>query len=88
MTQQRTTSSSNEGSVALACEETFAPLPELSDAEVMERNRARLGYRAAKRAFDIAFSAVVLAALMVPGLVLALAISLAGGPCAYSNSAA
>ncbi|MBS6974889.1 sugar transferase [Gordonibacter urolithinfaciens] len=82
MTQQKTTSSSNEGSVALACEETFAPLPELSDAEVTKRNRARLGYRAAKRAFDIAFSAVVLAALMVPGLVLALAISLdsPGGP--------
>lgn len=48
----------------------------------MERNRARLIYRAAKRTFDIAFSAVVLAVLLVPGLALALVISLdsPGGP--------
>ena len=55
----------------------FSAMQSIKDAE-----RGRLGYRVAKRAFDIAFSACVLAAGLVPGLVLAAVICLdsPGGP--------
>ena len=43
---------------------------------VKDWDRTRLGYRAVKRAFDIAFSGCVLAAIAVPSLVLAAAIRL------------
>lgn len=43
---------------------------------VMDWDRTRLGYRAIKRAFDIAFSGCVLAVIAVPSLVLAAAIRL------------
>ena len=43
---------------------------------VKDWNRTRLGYRAIKRAFDIAFSGCVLAVIAVPSLVLAAAIRL------------
>lgn len=43
---------------------------------IMDWDRSRLAYRAAKRAFDIAFSGCVLAIIAVPSLVLAAAIRL------------
>lgn len=43
---------------------------------VKDWDRTRLGYRAIKRAFDIAFSGCVLAVIAVPSLVLAVAIRL------------
>ena len=43
---------------------------------VKDWDRTRLGYRAVKRAFDIAFSGCVLAVIAVPSLVLAAAIRL------------
>lgn len=41
---------------------------------IMEWDRSRLAYRAVKRAFDIVFSGVVLAVIVIPSLVLAAAI--------------
>ena len=43
---------------------------------IMDWDRSRLAYRAVKRAFDIVFSGVVLAAIAIPGLILAAAIRL------------
>ena len=43
---------------------------------VKDWDRTRLGYRAAKRAFDIVFSGLVLAVIAIPSLVLAAAIRL------------
>lgn len=43
---------------------------------IMDWDRSRLAYRAAKRAFDIVFSGCVLAVIAVPSLVLAAAIRL------------
>ena len=46
------------------------------DSAVMARNARRRGYRAAKRAFDVAFSGIVCLAALVPGAVLCAAICL------------
>lgn len=43
---------------------------------IMDWDRSRLAYRAAKRAFDIVFSGVVLVAIAIPSLILAAAIRL------------
>ena len=43
---------------------------------IMDWDRSRLAYRAVKRAFDIVFSGVVLAAIAIPSLILAAAIRL------------
>ena len=50
--------------------------PLYSTERIMARERGRLGYRAAKRAFDVAFSLCVIALALVPGALLALAIRL------------
>lgn len=52
-------------------------LPRFSAMQsVKDLDRSRVGYRVAKRAFDIAFSACVIAVGLVPGLLLAAAIRL------------
>lgn len=43
---------------------------------IMDWDNSRLAYRTVKRAFDIVFSGVVLAAIAIPGLILAAAIRL------------
>ena len=52
-------------------------LPRFEDMQLLKDwDRSRLGYRFAKRAFDIGFSACVLAVIALPSLVLAAAIRL------------
>lgn len=69
------------GAEELAASDVAFLAPELvSEAEgpvlAPERMQGRFGYRFAKRAFDIVFSACVIAVLLVPSLLLCLAIRL------------
>lgn len=62
---------------ALAEAEARDGFPYFSTSQALrDWDHTRLGYRVAKRAFDIVFSACVIAVALVPGLLLALAIRL------------
>ena len=74
--------SGSRGIGALLTPSTYVPASEgeahtsAYRAAVMTRNRERYLFRFVKRAFDVAFSLIVLAVALVPGLVLSLVIAL------------